>query len=217
MDERIEKVKKAAEQGNIDEFYKIIKGDVKLLEDINEIPFVDTPLHIAASVGHTLFAMEMMRLKPSFAKKLNPDGLSLVHLALQNGKTQMVSRLLQVDGDLVSVKGREGITPLHYAAGTYDHIHLLAKFLLLCLDSIKDVTIRNETALHIVMKYKNLEAFNVLVGWLVSNRSKDALFYEKTIPNWKDEEGNTVLHIAVSKKQIQASSLYSLIMKLNPN
>ena len=128
---------------------------------MDELPFVDTPLHIAASVGHIPFALEMMGLKPSFARKLNPEGYSLIHLALQNGHTKLVRQLLQVDGDLVSVKGRERITPLHYVTATGDQLDLLAKFLLLCPSSIEDVTFRNESALHIALKCDNLEAFRV--------------------------------------------------------
>ncbi|KAL4384370.1 hypothetical protein GQ457_15G025790 [Hibiscus cannabinus] len=44
--------------------------------------FVDTPLHVSAASGNTGFAMEMMSLKPSFARKLNRDSFSLIHLAL---------------------------------------------------------------------------------------------------------------------------------------
>jgi ankyrin repeat protein len=84
------------------------------LERIDVIPFVDTPLHIAASAGHTQFAMEIMKLKPSFARKLNQDGFTPMHLALQNNQTQVVLQLLDVDEDLVRVQGREGVTPLHY-------------------------------------------------------------------------------------------------------
>ena len=113
--ERIAELNRVAQNGNIDGFYSlIIRGDVKILEDISQLPFVDTPLHIAASAGgpqHIHFAMEMMRLKPSFARKLNPNGFSPIHLAVQAGHTQMVLRLLQVDGDLVRVKGKEGRTP----------------------------------------------------------------------------------------------------------
>ena len=86
------------------------------MEDIDQLPFVDTPLHIAASAGHIPMAMELMRLMPSFAWKPNTDGFSPIHLDLLNGQTQMVLRLLKVDGDLVHVQGREGMTPLHYAA-----------------------------------------------------------------------------------------------------
>ncbi|KAI7981237.1 Ankyrin repeat-containing protein BDA1 [Camellia lanceoleosa] len=59
----------------------------------------------------------MMSLKPSMGKKLNLDGLSPLHLALQNGHSDTVKRLVALDSELVRVKGRVGVTPLHYAAG----------------------------------------------------------------------------------------------------
>ena len=74
MDERIGGLNQVAKQGNIDDFYNLIKNDVKLLEHIDELPFVDTPLHILASAGHIPFSIEMMKLKPSFISKPNPDG-----------------------------------------------------------------------------------------------------------------------------------------------
>uniref|UniRef100_A0A2N9F9J5 PGG domain-containing protein n=1 Tax=Fagus sylvatica TaxID=28930 RepID=A0A2N9F9J5_FAGSY len=197
MDERIERLKKVSQCGDIDTLYMLIQEDAYLLEHIDHVPFFDTPLHIAASMGHILFVMEMMRLKPSFARKPNPEGLSPIHLALINGHIEMVQWLLQVDGDLVCVKGREGMTLLHHAVATNDNLDLLSEFLSVCPNSIKNVTIRNETALHIALKYNKLEAFKLLVGWLGKNRSKNAMFWEKTILKWKDNEGNTVLHVAV--------------------
>uniref|UniRef100_A0A2N9FUJ1 Uncharacterized protein n=1 Tax=Fagus sylvatica TaxID=28930 RepID=A0A2N9FUJ1_FAGSY len=225
----IERLKVVAQEGNIDGFYMLIREDVKLLGHMDELPFVDTPLHIAASVGHIPFAMEMMRLKPSFAKKSNPDGFSPIHLALQNGHIELVHRLVQVDRDLVRVKGRKGITPLHYAAAlaTDDQLDLLAGFLSACPNSIEDFNIQNETALHIALKSDKLEAFKLLVGWLVRNTStkamlrENAMYFERMsymnrrhdeecntvlhrkVLNWKDMEGNTVLHIAVSKNQTE--------------
>ena len=212
MAERIERMNQVAQQGNIDEFYNLIREDVKLLEHIDELPFVDTPLHIAASVGHIPFALEMMGLKPSFARKLNPDGFSPIHLALQKGHTKMVRRLLQVDGDLVSVKGRECITPLHYIAATDDQLDLLAEFLSFCPDSIANVTIRNETALHIAVKHGKLKAFKFLVRWLRKNRFKNDEFWESTILNWEDNDGNTVLHLAVLNNQAKVSTFHSSII-----
>ena len=197
-----------SDYNDIDEFYNLIGEDVKLLEHIDELPFVNTPLHIAASIGNIQFAMETIGLKPSFARKLNQNGFSPIHIALQNGHIELVRRLLQFDGDLVRVKGREHITPLHYVVANSDNLDLLDKFLLVCPNSITDVTVQNETVLHIALKYDNLEAFKFLMGWLERNYSKNASFNEKVVLNWKDNEGNTVLHIAVSKNQTQASSLH---------
>ena len=216
MDERIESLNRVARDGDIEAFYSLIREDVKILEDIDALPFVDTPLHIIASAEpdgpvRIKFAMEMMRLKPSFARKPNPNGYSAIHLALQKGHTQMVHRLLQVDGDLVLVKGKEGRTPLHEvaaAAATEKQLDLLFKFLSDCPNSIEDVTIQNQTALHIALESNNLVAFKRLVRWLRKNKSENA----REILNRQDEEGNTVLHVAVSKNQTEASSLHSPIL-----
>ena len=215
MGERIVKLNEIALHGNIEAFYSlIIREDVRILEDIDELPFVDTPLHIAASAGspeHVQFAMEMMRLKPSFARKLNLNGYSPIHLALQEGHTQMAHRLLQVDGDLVRVRGKKGRTPLHdvaAAAATEQQLDLLDKFLSDYPNSIEDVTIQNQTALHIALENNNLDAFKRLVRWLKKSKSENV----REILNRQDEKGNTVLHVAVSKNQTKASSLLSSII-----
>ncbi|XP_059443820.1 ankyrin repeat-containing protein BDA1-like [Corylus avellana] len=192
----------AAQQGSVDALYALIQRDAKVLDRIDEIPFVDTPLHVAAYAGHTRFAMEIMRLKPSFARKLNKDGFSPMHLALQNNRTQVVRQLLDVDEDLVRVQGREGVTPLHYATQTGD-LHLLVEFLKACPKSIEDITIQRETVLHIALKHNMFDAFRLLLGWLRRAWFKNASLWEKKLLNWQDEEGNTVLHIAVSKNQPQ--------------
>ncbi|KAI7987484.1 Ankyrin repeat-containing protein BDA1 [Camellia lanceoleosa] len=80
-----QRLKEAAEEGDINGLYSCIKEDPHILDGIDDIPFVDSPLHTAASVGHTHFALEMMNLKPSFTKKLNPEGLTPLDLALRNG------------------------------------------------------------------------------------------------------------------------------------
>lgn len=78
MDPLLEEV---AQAGDVHRLY-VIPGQNLKLEGIESIPFVNTPLHIAASAGHTRFAVEIISLKPSFSKKLNPDGFSPLHLAL---------------------------------------------------------------------------------------------------------------------------------------
>ena len=149
-----------------------------------------------------------MGLMPSFAWKLNPDGFSPIHLALKNGHIELVRQLLEIDWDLARVKRKECKTPLHYVVETGDHhIDLLDKFLLVCPDSIRNVTMRDETALHITLKNDQLEAFKFLVGWLGRNFFKNSSSNVKAILDQKDDEGNTVLHITVSKNPTQVSSL----------
>ncbi|MBA0788015.1 hypothetical protein Gotri_026194 [Gossypium trilobum] len=108
-----------------------------MLEHIDHIPFIDTPLHIAANEGKINFATEMMNLKPSSARKLNQDGFSPMHLAFRNGHPKLMLRLLKIDKDLVRVKGREGVT--------VGNSNLLFQFLEACPECMEDVMLRKTT------------------------------------------------------------------------
>ncbi|KAK8514888.1 hypothetical protein V6N13_121836 [Hibiscus sabdariffa] len=203
MDARL---REAAQTGSIDVLYQLIKEDPCALERIDSIPFLDTPLHVAACAGRVDFMMEMMNLKPSFARRLNQDGSSPMHLALRNNRTQALLRLLKFDEGLVRVKGREGLTPLHHAVQTGE-VDLLIKFLEACPEAIEDVSVRDETVFHLAAKNDMFDAFQVLVGWLVRSRHEAAQRWEKELLSWADIEGNTVLHIAATKNSSQMVKL----------
>ncbi|XP_058747571.1 ankyrin repeat-containing protein BDA1-like [Vicia villosa] len=194
----LDNLKAASNLGDIDLLYTVIQDDPSILDNIDSIQFVETPLHIAASRGHIQFGMEIMNLKPSFAWKLNPQGLSPIHLAMQNGEKRMVSRLVDMNKDLVRVKGREGLTPLHFAS-QIGEVELLAEFLSACPDSIEDVTVRGETALHVAVKNNNYETFHLLVTFLRTSMERGARKLEYKILNRKDEVDNTILHILVQR------------------
>ncbi|KAK8477447.1 hypothetical protein V6N13_116269 [Hibiscus sabdariffa] len=68
--------------GDVDALYRLIHDETNVFNCTDEMEFVDTPLHISDASGNTSFVMEMMSLKPSFARKLNRDGFSPIHLAL---------------------------------------------------------------------------------------------------------------------------------------
>ncbi|KAI7981563.1 Ankyrin repeat-containing protein BDA1 [Camellia lanceoleosa] len=148
---------------NINDLYARIQSKPDIL---GKELFVETPLHLAASAGQTHLALEILRLQPSFGKKLNPEGLSPLHLALQNRNSETVRRLVKFDSELIRVKGREGLTPLHFVVKTDDQVDLLSEFLRVCPLSINDVTIHEETALHIAVKSSSLQAVKVLLEWL---------------------------------------------------
>lgn len=188
-----------AENQEINALYSSLEQNPNILDDIDQKPFIDTPLHDAASSGRTHLALEIMSLKPSLGKKLNHRGFSPLHLALQNGHTQTVRRLIQHHPELIRVQGREKITPLHYVAET-DDTENLAEFLLACPSSIQDLTIRGETAVHVAVKYKNIRALKVLFGWLHRTNKEEVL-------NRRDEHGNTLLHTAVATNQLEVCFL----------
>ncbi|XVE50778.1 hypothetical protein DITRI_Ditri01bG0190400 [Diplodiscus trichospermus] len=203
------KLTEAAQGNDINALYELIQLRPQILEDVDMLPFFNTPLHVAASLGHVDFAMEMMNLKPSFARKLNQAGFSPLHLALQNtenSRHQMVRVLVNADKDLVRVKGREGMTPLHQVATPLHqeatplhqaaNLELLAEFLRACPRSIKEVNIRGETALHVAAKGNMVKALQILVNWLRRNHHKYGDVWEDEILNSEDNDGNTVLHLA---------------------
>ncbi|GMN30942.1 hypothetical protein TIFTF001_003031 [Ficus carica] len=193
----------AARAGDIDALYSLMKEDAYLLERIEEVPFIDTPLHVAASAGQVHFAMEIMRLKASFARKLNQNGYSPIHLALQNEQTKVVLRLLDVDTELVRVQGREGKTPLHFAAEC-GMIDLLAEFLSACPKSIQDLTIRKETALHVAIKSDKLEALEV------DGLSMSARMASSTGVTMKEIPSCMLLHLGIKS----GSRLFAIMLQM---
>ncbi|KAK3419313.1 LOW QUALITY PROTEIN: hypothetical protein EUGRSUZ_H05145 [Eucalyptus grandis] len=146
MDEQLQR---AAEHGDIDELYARLARDPHILERIDNIPYVNTPLHVSACAGETPFAMEVATLRPSLACKLNHLGLSPMHLALQNGQVQTVKALITIDTDLIRGEG-ESLRCIYAAEIEVDD--LLAEFLFTCPSSIEDLTSRRETAVHVAVK-----------------------------------------------------------------
>ncbi|XAR70566.1 Non-specific serine/threonine protein kinase [Bertholletia excelsa] len=199
-----QKLKAAAQAGDFDALYDSLHHFPDILDRIDETPFVDTPLHVAAKAGHTRFALEVVRLKPSFGRKLNPDGLSPLHLALENGHPETAQRLVKFDKELIRVKGRDGSTPLHLAAerGETD---ALAEFLRACPASIEDLTVRDKCVLHIAVEHCRIRALKVLLGWIKRTNKIQVL-------NWRDDEGNTALHAAVSTSQTKECMLSHLYL-----
>ncbi|CAN6994027.1 unnamed protein product [Brassica oleracea var. botrytis] len=149
--------------------------------------------------------MELMTLKPSLASKLNLSGFSLMHLALQNNHSRMVRGFLALDSSLVSIKRRGRVIPLHHVARMGD-AELLSEFLFAYPSSIEDLTIKCETAVHVAVKNHQLMAFKVLLGWLKRVNKEEIL-------DWKDEDGNTVFHIAASINHTEVRKCFSFSPK----
>ncbi|KAF8032728.1 hypothetical protein BT93_D1595 [Corymbia citriodora subsp. variegata] len=196
------KFQEAIVNDDIDALHTLLVANPKLLDHATKESFPNTPLHVAAAAGKTQVAMELATLRPLLARKLNPEGFSPMHLALQHEHFQTARALVTLNPDLIRVKGKGRITPLHYVAERDgdEVLELLADFLCACKWSIEDITSRCETAVHIAVKSHNIKAFKVLHGWMKR-------VYLTEVLDWKDEDGNTVLHIAVSTNQPQVVKL----------
>ncbi|XVF83527.1 hypothetical protein PTKIN_Ptkin16aG0496000 [Pterospermum kingtungense] len=187
-----ENLRKAAREGNVSDLYRLIQRDGNVLRRIDEVEFIDTPLHIAADAGCMDFAMEIMSLKPSFARKLNHEGLSPIHLAVEKGHAELVLNLIENAKDLIRTKGKKGETPLHYVITREENsqVPLLLRFLEDCPESIRDVTTEKQSTLHIAVRNNKLQALKILCNML---RKSD---FCQDVVNQKDRNGDTALHIA---------------------
>ncbi|XVE69110.1 hypothetical protein DITRI_Ditri09bG0124300 [Diplodiscus trichospermus] len=198
-----ERLRSAAKEGKIDELYRLIQEDGNVLKSFDEKEFIETPLHIAAAEDRIAFAMEMMSLKPSFARKLNPQGLTPLHLAVEKGHKKLVLLLLQKAKDLFRIQGKNGETPVHYVITRERNsgVQLLSKFLEDCPESIRDVTVENQTALHIAVKNNKEAALKILCKMLKKTN------YCEDVVNQKDVNGNTALHLAAHDNRHQMIKL----------
>nr|GMD78154.1 ankyrin repeat-containing protein At2g01680-like [Ipomoea batatas] len=148
----------AAKENNVDILYETIRENPNILKEIEETPFADTPLHVAASHGNTIFAAEMMSLTPYFSRKLNCDGLSPLHLALQNGHLETAREMIGLESGLIRVAGRGKMTAMHFLVSVMGNgenddvkkkVDLLIDFVWACPEAVSDVTVEGKTPLHI--------------------------------------------------------------------
>ncbi|CDY40858.1 hypothetical protein HID58_086955 [Brassica napus] len=112
---------------------------------------------------------------------------------------------------LASKLNVSGFSPMHLALQN-NHIKLVRGFV--ALDSslvrikgrgrITPLHHVAQTALHIAVENQQLKAFKVLLGWLKRANRKEIL-------DWKDEDGNTIFHIAASINQTEVKCLSYLI------
>uniref|UniRef100_A0A1J3E439 Ankyrin repeat-containing protein n=1 Tax=Noccaea caerulescens TaxID=107243 RepID=A0A1J3E439_NOCCA len=164
--------------------------------------------------------MEMMNLKPSFARKLNADGLTPLHLAVDHGHFWLVLEVVKVDPSLVRLKGREGTTPLLLAVSN-KKIDLISEFFLVCPESIVDANVNGENALHIALKNEDqregLTVLKVLMGWILRLCQNDAERIETRVINRRDKDGNTALHLAAHENNPKAMKLMLKSSKINVN
>lgn len=181
-----------AQTGDIEELHQLLAKNPFIL---HQVPLVcaHNPLHFAAAAGHLDFAKKLLELKPEYARKLNAEGYSPMHLASGSGHIQIAREIIKIDSNICRLKGKEGITPLHLAV-LGGRVDVISEMLAKCEGCMEDVTVQKENALHLAAKNFQLESLWALLDW---TRKMD----KEEILNRKDENGNTILHFAVWKKQ----------------
>nr|XP_043610936.1 ankyrin repeat-containing protein BDA1-like [Erigeron canadensis] len=175
-----------------------------LLKEIDINPYMlhamaleggETPLHIACLAGHLNFVVTVIKLRQEFSWELNQDGFSPLHIAAASGHVEIVKELLKVDLGLCLIKGKDRRIPLHLAV-VKGKVNVIKNLILSSLESVECTTAQGENGLHLAVTNNQFEAFQVLVQHL-KHVNKEHLL------NSKDFDENTILHLAVARKQYE--------------
>ncbi|KAA8533927.1 hypothetical protein F0562_031444 [Nyssa sinensis] len=179
-------------------------------EPLNDLEVVEPSgnrLLTAAELGNCDAVEEKLAREPGCAEEVNADGLTPLHLACREGHVGIVRKLISSSAKLCFKTDKVGGTPLHTAAmnGRVDVIKVLLQA---CPESVKEVTATGETCLHTAVVYHKGKVVQFLVKWLAERTDYNYLV------NGKDYGGNTVLHIATSRKQLQT---LKVLLTYNPS
>ncbi|XP_039012212.1 ankyrin repeat-containing protein BDA1-like isoform X2 [Hibiscus syriacus] len=186
------KLYEAAEEGNVTVLLELIRQDRLLLDRVLVNYAVETPLHVAAMLGHTDFVKEIIQRKPEFTKEADSKGSSPLHLASAKGYVEIVKALLLVSPDMCLAVDKEERNPLHLAA-MKGQVGVLKELVRVRPQAARVPVASGETVLHLCVKYGQFEALRLLVE----------VMKDHEIVNAKDEYGMSILHLAVAYKQIE--------------
>ncbi|XP_058070997.1 ankyrin repeat-containing protein ITN1-like [Magnolia sinica] len=135
---------------------------------------------------------EILKVRPDFALKLDREGYSPLHIASSKGHLDITREILIVNSHLCFMRDGAGRIPLHSAA-INGHIHILNEILSANPDSVATLTKHGETVIHLSIKANQYET----VKYLADNIDVADFL------NLADDDGNTILHIAASRKYLQ--------------
>ncbi|KAI3837869.1 hypothetical protein MKW92_000113 [Papaver armeniacum] len=190
----------ASIRGDVNSLVELLEEDPLLLHRVIT-SFHETPLHIAIISNHVDFAKKILSIKPELASEVDLQGLCTpLHVASTGTNVEMVNVLLRANPDVCSVINGDGRLPLHLAVikGRVEIVKLLIQTR---PETIRVLTDGTGTILHLCARYNRLEVLKLLVPtFMQHNSSEDQVVVSI---NSLDDDGNTILHLAVARKQIQ--------------
>ncbi|CAO2825999.1 unnamed protein product [Amaranthus hypochondriacus] len=193
------KLYEAAMKGHVASLLNILQQDPYILDRsiINKTgPFFHSPLHVSVNQGHSDFTQKLLEQKPELTEEIDEiKRWSPLHVASAKGYLEIVKVLVGVNPNMCFARDLEGRNPVHVAAinGYVDVVEVLVMVKPL---AGLERTNGGESVLHLCVKFGQFEAVEILV-----RRIGDGLL------NFKDGDGNTVLHLAVAAKHIQIIKL----------
>ncbi|XP_058112232.1 ankyrin repeat-containing protein BDA1-like [Magnolia sinica] len=187
MDARLHE---AALMGDVDSLTRLLAGNAHILDKAAD--FSRTPLHIAALFGHVEFAKAILSRNPELASVLDSEQSSPLHLAAVKGHLEMVKELLKIGPDMCLVCDKDGRTPLH-AAALKGRVEVVKELVHAKGIATRVLTGRREPILHLCVNHNRFESAKSLLEY-AWNCGDDEFV------KMKDDDDNTILHLAVAKK-----------------
>lgn len=195
------RIYEAAVEGSVISLLNLLQEDALLLDRIMVGCYAETPLHVASMLGHREFVQEILNRKPELAGELDSRKSSPLHLAAAKGYLDIVKMLVSINPEMCLVGDRDGRNPLHIAA-IKGHVNVLRELVQARPQAARILMDRGETILHVCVRYNQLESMKFLVETMNDHE----------FVNFKDDDGNSILHLAVADKQVEVclKSTYDL-------
>lgn len=184
----------AAMSGTVPLFSQILQEDPLVLNSFSIFSSSESPLHVSSLLGRLESTKGFLLQRPELAKSLNSQGSSPLHLAAAKGYVEIVKELVAVNPDVCFVLDHDGRSPLHLAA-IKGRVEVLTELIRVKPEAARVLTGAGESCLHLCVNYNRFEGLKLLVERLKKENDK--------FVNWKDRNGNTILHLAVARKQIE--------------
>ncbi|XP_047971935.1 ankyrin repeat-containing protein BDA1-like isoform X2 [Salvia hispanica] len=180
--------------GSVQLLSQILKENPQILQSSEISTAPENPLHAAALLGHLEFAKKLLSANPELSKSVSSSGSSALHLAAAKGDAEMVRELVAADSSMCGARDGEGRNPVHLAA-IKGRTAVLEELLKADPAAAAAISGGGESCLHLCVKYNRVEAMKAILQFLEGGDDR--------LVNWKDQNGNTVLHLAVEKKQLE--------------
>ncbi|KAL6544227.1 hypothetical protein OROGR_010724 [Orobanche gracilis] len=204
MDSRL---KDASTNGDVSALGRLFEEDPLILQNAHS-NYLQTPVHIAAVMGHAKFVVAVLGHNRRWARLPNLEGETPIHLASAKGHVQIVKDLLGIDATLAHLRDRDGRNFLHSAA-VGRQLYLFVD--LLTPESLLELTASGETILHLAVKNNLQYAAIAACVAVVASHSLDRIL------NIGDENGNTILHWACLRQQHKIIKLLANEPKVEVN
>ncbi|KAK9683789.1 hypothetical protein RND81_10G164500 [Saponaria officinalis] len=196
----VKKLYDAALKGDVPSLLNLLQED-PLVPDRCSIEhsslFIQSPLYVAANIGHLEFITEVLGRKPELAEDLDQiRRWSALHVASGKAHLDIVKALLFASPNMCLSPDIDGLNPVHVAA-VKGQVHVLDELLKVVPQAIRGRTNAGSTILHLCVQHCQAGALEFLI-----NVMDDA-----ELLNLRDGDGNTMVKHLLKHKRMERNAI----------